>query len=52
MTRDQVEMEKDMDRIKGKVNQIMNTITNMKRDEGLQQDTAVRNVILVFPSAS
>lgn len=45
-------MKKDMDPMKGKVEQILKNVTTMEREEGLQQNTAVRNVIHVFPSAS
>lgn len=45
-------MKKDMDHMNGKVDQILKTITTMAREEGLQQNVAARNAILVFSSAS
>lgn len=45
-------MKKNMDHMKGKVDQILKTITTMGKEEGVQQDAAVRNIIFVFPSVS
>lgn len=36
--------------MKGKVDEILNTITTMEREKGIQQDATIRNVIHVFPS--
>lgn len=52
LTQDQVKSKKDMNRMKGKVDQIFKTIIAIAREEELQQVVVVRNVVHVFPSAS
>lgn len=52
LAQDQIKMKKDMDCMKGKVDQILKTVTTMAKYEWIQQDATIRNVIPMFHFAS
>lgn len=52
LEQDQARMKKDVNLMNGKADHILKSVIAMEREEGLQQGTTVRNVILVFPYTS
>lgn len=48
LAQDQVRMKKDMDLMKGKVDQILKTVITIEREEGLQQDDAIWKLFMSF----